>query len=396
MNEQKSPALKYHELHRGKLQVTPIMDLQTKEDLNLAYTPGVAEPCLEIVKDKAMAYNYTLKGRVVAIVTDGSAVLGLGNISALPALPVMEGKAALLYKFSGIEAFPICLDTQDPDKIIETVINIAPTFGAIMLEDISAPNCVRIERELQDKLDIPIFHDDQHGTAIVVSAAMLNVARLTKKHLDELKVVVSGTGAAGSNVIRMLNLLGIKSVYAYNIHGIVSRKDYDKYDFVVKELLDANYISDPEGNIISLEDLMKGKDVFIGLSAPNLLNEKMVKGMNPNPIIFALANPIPEIMPQLARKAGATIIGTGRSDYPNQINNVLVFPGLMKGALQAKAKSITLEMKLAAAYCLADLIKDEELSPEYILPSVFDERVCDSIAAACYKAATKKPSRKKA
>ncbi len=392
MKKHLSPALEYHRHHHGKLQVVPVTDLETTDDLNLAYTPGVAEACLEIVRDNSMAYEYTLKGRVVAIVTDGSAVLGLGNISALPALPVMEGKAALLYRFSGIEAFPICLDTQDPDKIIETVKNIAPTFAAIMLEDISAPNCVRIERELQESLDIPVFHDDQHGTAIVVSAAMINVSRLTKIPLHEFKVVVSGTGAAGSNVIKMLKLLGVDEVYAYNIHGVVSSRKYDQYDFVVQEMLDQNMIHEPAPDINTLEGLISGKDVFIGLSAPNLLNGEMIRKMNPDPVIFALANPVPEIMPDIAKKAGARIIGTGRSDYPNQVNNVLVFPGLMKGALQAKARSITQEMKLAAAYCLADLISEEKLSENCILPSVFDSRVQESIAAACYKAATKKSS----
>lgn len=356
--------------------------MSSQQELCLAYTPGVAEPCMEIAKNSDLAYEYTLKGRVVAIVTDGSAVLGLGNISGLAALPVMEGKAALLYKFSGIEAFPICLATQDKDEIIQTILNIAPTFAAIMLEDISAPNCVYIERALEKKLNIPVFHDDQHGTAIVVSAAILNVSRLLHKPLKDLKVVVSGTGAAGSNVCRMLHLLGIQTLYAYNKQGVVTKRKYAEYDFVIQELLDENIVKSADEYPDSLEELMKNKDIFIGVSAPGIVTESMVRQMNPHPVIFALANPVPEIDPLLAKKAGAAVIGTGRSDYPNQINNVLVFPGLMKGLIQSKAKKVTVAMKLAAAHALSQLVSDSELSENYILPSIFDTRLADTIAMA--------------
>jgi len=382
MNDFKEKTLNLHKKNKGKLDVLPNVPLDTIEDMNMAYTPGVALPCLEIHKDKEKAYDYTLKGKTVAIVTDGSAVLGLGNIGPEAALPVMEGKSALLYKYSKIQAFPICVNTNSPDEIIETCLRIAPTFSAIMLEDIKAPECVYIENTLQEKLDIPVFHDDQHGTAIVVGAALKNASRYLKKDFRDLKIIISGTGAAGNAIIKLLKFAGIKEIYAYNRSGVVNSTRYNEYNDVLKELIDKNLVISPEENIDSLEDLIKGKDVFIGVSAKNILTEEMVKSMSDTKIVFALANPDPEIIPPLAKKAGAQIIGTGRSDYPNQINNVLVFPGLMKGVLESRAKTITYNMKLTAMNALASLVSDEELSSEYILPSIFNEVVPKVIAEA--------------
>jgi len=336
------------------------------------------------------AYQYTSKGHMVAIVTDGSAVLGLGNIGALASIPVMEGKAALLKQFSGLDAFPICLDTHDSQAIIETTIQIAPMFGAIMLEDIAAPQCVFIERELKKRLSIPVFHDDQHGTAVVVAAAVTNAFRLLKKELSTLRVVISGTGAAGSAICRMLRNLGIRTINAYNKQGIVTYNKYDSYDFLIRELLDQAIINSYDAiGEDTLSALIKGADLFIGVSAPGLVNEAMVKSMSKNPVIFAMANPLPEIMPEIAKHAGAKIIGTGRSDYPNQINNVLIFPGLFKGALQARAQNISEEMKVVAAQALAGLVKDNELSCDYILPNPLDRRVVNAVAKAVNKQALK-------
>lgn len=392
MKARMTPAIQYHKKHQGKLKITPKTALKTRAEMNLAYTPGVAEPCIEIAKNKALAYDYTLKGRVVAIVSDGSAVLGLGNIGPYGALPVMEGKAALLYRFSGIEAFPIVLSTQNEAEIIETVCAISPTFAAIMLEDISAPRCVSIERTLEQRLDIPVFHDDQHGTAIVVGAALLNAARLLNKPLASMKVVVSGTGAAGSNILRILHRLGVRALYAINIHGVVRQNVRDQSDFVIQELLDEGIISEPNPDIIDLRGLIKNTDAFIGVSAPHILTQDMVASMRKDPIVFALANPVPEIMPDAALAAGAKIIGTGRSDFPNQINNVLVFPGLMKGLIASRARNVTMEMKLQALYALADLIKDD-LRTDYILPDIFDNRLAPTISEAIIREAQKeKPS----
>jgi len=382
MDDKLSPALRYHKQYRGKLSVIPHAPLATNQDLLLAYTPGVAEPCMEIAKSSDLAFDYTLKGRVVAIVSDGSAVLGLGNIGPLAAIPVMEGKAALLHKFSGIEAFPITLDTEDEDEIIATVKNIAPVFGAIMLEDIAAPKCVRIERILQRELPVPVFHDDQHGTAIVVGAAVINAFRLLNKDLSKVRAVVSGTGAAGNSVMRLLKKIGLGSIVAYNKNGVVRFSKYDDYDFVIKELIDEKIIDDPDPSMTSLSQLIKNRDLFIGVSAPNLLTKEMVVSMNPGPVIFALANPTPEIDPKIALEAGASVIGTGRSDYPNQINNVLVFPGLMKGLLESRATSVTTDMKLAACKALAHLIEDKDLNPERILPGIFEEGVVDTVKNA--------------
>ena len=382
MSNFKEKTLNLHKINKGKLDVLPNVSLNTIEDMNMAYTPGVALPCLEIFNDKEKAYDYTIKGKTVAIVTDGSAVLGLGNIGPEAALPVMEGKSALLYKYSKIQAFPICLDTKNPDEIIDTCLRIAPTFSAIMLEDIKAPECVYIENRLQDELNIPVFHDDQHGTAIVVGAALKNAARQLKKDYRTLKIVVCGTGAAGNAIIKLLKYDGVKEIYAYNKQGVVNKNNYDNYNDVVKDLIDHNLIISPEENITSLGDVIKDKDVFIGVSAKNILTKEMVESMSENKVVFALANPDPEIKPSLAIEAGVKIIGTGRSDYPNQINNVLVFPGLMKGVLESRAKTITYDMKITAMNALASLVSDDELSSEFILPSIFNQEVPEVIAKA--------------
>lgn len=373
--------LALHKKNCGKLDIVPNVKLDDREDLSLAYTPGVAIPCEEIVKDKSLAFKYTTKGKTVAIVSDGSAVLGLGKIGPEAALPVMEGKSALLYKFSGIQAVPICLDTYDSEEIIRTVKYIAPNYAAIMLEDIQAPKCVYIENVLQETLPIPVFHDDQHGTAIVVGAALLNALKVVKKDITKVKIVVSGSGAAGSAVIKLLNLLGAKEIYNYNILGVVKKNNYHLYDEVVKDLIDRKLIISGD-NYSNLDELIKDKDVFIGVSAKNILTETMVSTMNSDSIVFALANPEPEINPFLAKKAGARVVGSGRSDFNNQINNVLVFPGLMKGALKSRAKSITDEMKLTACMALSQMVKDEDLNEDNILPNIFNKDVVDVIAKA--------------
>lgn len=384
MNDFKQRTLDLHSKNTGKLDTLPNVSLNTKNDMSLAYTPGVAIPCIEIFNDKSKAYKYTTKGKTVAIISDGSAVLGLGKIGPEAAMPVMEGKSALLYKFSHIQAIPICLDTFEQEEIIKTVKIIAPNYSAIMLEDIQAPKCVYIEEILQRDLDIPVFHDDQHGTAIVVGAALVNALKVVKKRIEDVKIVVSGTGAAGSAVIKLLKKLGAKTIYNYNILGVVNKEKYNQYDFVVKQLIDDNYIN-TDSNEDSLSALMNKADVFIGVSAKNIVDEQMIKSMNNDSIVFALANPDPEIHPELAKKAGARIIGTGRSDFPNQINNVLVFPGLMKGALKARARSITDEMKIIALRTLANLVDRDALSEEFILPDIFDERVVDTISQAIYE-----------
>ena len=386
MSKFKEKSLNLHKAHTGKLDIIPNVKLKTREDLSLAYTPGVSYPCLEIKKDKNNAYKYTSKGKTVAIITDGSAVLGLGNIGPEASLPVMEGKSALLYSFSGIQAIPLTLATQNPEEIIKTAKFISPNYSAIMLEDISAPNCVEIEKRLQKELDIPIFHDDQHGTAIVVTAALLNALKLVNKKMNEIKVVISGLGAAGSAIIKLLNKLGVKEIYGYDILGVVSKDKYSKYNTVVKDLIDNNYLLTTKKQN-NLTELLKDKDVFIGVSAKNILKYEMVKGMQKDSIVFAMANPIPEINPEIAKKAGARIIGTGRSDYPNQINNVLVFPGLMKAVIENRIKNITDEIKITTAKALANLVKDDELNEEFILPDIFDKRVVESIVKANKKKA---------
>lgn len=376
----KEKALAIHQ--NGKIAIQSTVRLDTPEDLALAYTPGVAIPCLEIKENVENAYKYTCKGHMVLIITDGTAVLGLGDIGPHAALPVMEGKALLLKKFANVDCFPICLDTKDPDKIIEVAKLISPVCGGIILEDISAPRCVTIERQLQKELNIPVFHDDQHGTAIVVGAAMINASRLLKKPLNQMRVAVSGVGAAGSSVMRLLKAIGIKEIVAYKSDGVIDQSKYHQYNFVIKELLDEHIIITPSQHDNTLASIIKGTDAFVGLSVPNIVTQAMVESMNDNAIIFALSNPTPEIMPDVAKAGHARIIGTGRSDFPNQINNVLAFPGIFKGALQARAPKITEEMKLIAAKAIANLIKDNELHEDYIIPSAFDLRVVDAVSQA--------------
>jgi len=372
-------ALELHAKAKGKLEIELKVPLNESHDLSLAYTPGVAQPCREIAQNKEDVYKYTWKQNSVAVVSDGTAVLGLGDIGPEAAMPVMEGKAILFKKFGNIDAVPICLDTKDPQEIIQIVKAIAPTFGGINLEDISAPRCVEIERTLIKELDIPVFHDDQHGTAIVVSAGLLNALKVVGKKVEDITVVVSGTGAAGSSIIKMIHALGVKEIYGFNINGIVTKEDYDQYDFLTQELTE---ITNSKAKRMSMAEAMKEADVFIGVSAPGLLTKDMVKSMKENPIVFAMANPEPEIKYDDAIEAGVAVMGTGRSDYPNQINNVLAFPGLFRGALDVKARKITEEMKLAAAYGLASLVSDEEISPTYVVPNALDPRVPETVAKA--------------
>jgi malate dehydrogenase (oxaloacetate-decarboxylating) len=373
-----------HKQWRGKLSVELKCDLKTKEDLSLAYTPGVAEPCRVIAQDPNEVYNYTWKGNSVAVITDGTAVLGLGDIGPKASLPVMEGKCALFKAFANIDAVPIALDTKDPDEIIAICKALAPSFGGFNLEDISAPRCVTIERELKKILDIPVFHDDQHGTAIVVAAGLINALKLLRKEFKDLKVVVSGAGAAGSSIMFMLKRLGVINIIGFSKSGILNRDDLDAYDFLSKELLE---FINPLNLHQSLKEALKDADVFIGVSAPRLVSSEMIHSMASDPIVFALANPEPEISYEDALSGGARLIATGRSDLPNQINNVLVFPGLFRGALDCRATQITEEMKLAAAFGLASLIKEDELRFDYIIPSVFDPRVSDVVAQEVKKVA---------
>ena len=370
-------ALEYHKKLKGKLEVKLKEDLKDRNDLSLAYSPGVAEPCRKIAEDKDKVYEYTWKQNSIAVVTDGTAVLGLGDIGPEAALPVMEGKAILFKKFGNIDAVPICLNTKDPKEIINIVKAIAPTFGGINLEDISAPRCVEIERTLINELDIPVFHDDQHGTAIVTTAALMNALKVIGKKKEDITVVVSGVGAAGSSIIKMLKNFGVKEIYAFNSKGILVKEDKEKYNFVQQEICE---ITNSAGKRMTMEEAFKEADVFVGVSKPNLVTKEMVQSMKKDPIVFALANPEPEISYELGKEAGARIMGTGRSDYPNQINNLLAFPGLFRGALDSRAKKITEEMKLAAAYGLASYVKEDELCEDYILPSALDAKVAEVIA----------------
>lgn len=372
-------SLKMHRLNQGKLEVVSKVPVKTKDDLSTAYTPGVAQPCVEIEKNPHDAYKYTIKANTVAVVSDGSAVLGLGNIGGLASLPVMEGKAVLFKEFGEVDAFPICLDTQDVDEIVNTVKMIAPGFGGINLEDISAPRCFEVEDRLKNELDIPVFHDDQHGTAIVVSAAVINAFKLLKKELKNISVVITGAGAAGNAVTKMLINLGVKDIVICDRKGIIST---DRLSELSRDKIELLEITNKNNMIGSLKDAMKGRDLLIGVSGPDVVTEEMVKSMADDPVIFAMSNPEPEIMPDLAYKAGAKIVGTGRSDFPNQINNVLVFPGIFKGALKAQAKHITEDMKVAAAFALADLVEPDELTADYVIPNVFHEGVADAIAGA--------------
>lgn len=379
MKDAYQKSLELHEKYHGKLEVVSKVPVETAEDLSIAYTPGVAQPCLEINKNKEDVYKYTWKRNSVAVVSDGTAVLGLGDIGPEAALPVMEGKCILFKKFAGIDAVPVVLDTKDPKEIIEIVKKIAPTYGGINLEDISAPRCVEIERTLKKECSIPVFHDDQHGTAICLTAALINALKVANKKPEDIKVVISGTGAAGSSIIHMIHDLGVKNIYAFNINGIVIKDDADSYDFLTKELAD---ITNLDHKRMTMKEAMVGADVFIGVSAPHLVTEEMVKSMNDKNIVFPMANPEPEITYEEAKHAGAYIVGTGRSDYPNQINNVLAFPGLFRGALDSRAPQITEAMKVAAARGIASLVSDEELSPDHIIPQVFDPRVSKVVAQA--------------
>ena len=378
----KEEALKFHEEKRGKLEVVPKVEVNNAHDLALAYTPGVAEPCKLIHEDEELQYKYTAKGNLIAVVTDGSAVLGLGNIGAKAGMPVMEGKSILFKKFGGVDAFPIMLDTQDVDEIVNTVKNIAPGFGGINLEDISAPRCFEIERKLDEMLDIPVFHDDQYGTAIVVTAALINACKLVKKDYADLKVVINGSGAAGIAIAYMMLNLGVKNILVCDSKGIIYRGN-EKNNWIKAEIAEKTNPDNQEG---TLKDAMVGADVFIGVSAPGVLTKDMVKTMNKDAIVFAMANPVPEIYPDEAKEAGAKIVGTGRSDFANQINNSLAFPGIFRGALDRRAKTITFDMKVAAAHAIADLVEDKDLSEEHIMPDMFDERVPKAVAKAVYHA----------
>ena len=371
-------ALQLHEEWNGKFETTPKMDIATREDLALAYTPGVAEPCKVIAKDKEAAYKYTIKANTVAVVSDGSAVLGLGNIAAHAAMPVMEGKAVLFKAFGGVNAVPICLDTQDTEEIIKTVVNIAPAFGGINLEDISAPRCFEIESRLKELLDIPVFHDDQHGTAIVVLAGIINGLKVTGKTKEDCQVVVNGAGSAGVAITKLLLTYGFKHVTMCDKSGILS-KGSEGLNWMQESMMDVTNLEHKTG---SLADALKGADIFVGVSAPNIVTPEMVQSMNKDAIIFAMANPVPEIMPDVAKAAGAKVVGTGRSDFPNQVNNVIAFPGIFKGALEGRATQITEEMKLAAALAIANLVPEDEVSDVNILPEAFDERVADVVSQA--------------
>lgn len=376
-------ALKMHEEHKGKISVTSKVAVKTRDDLSMAYTPGVAEPCRKIRDDKSEVYRYTAKGNLVAVVSDGTAVLGLGDIGPEAAMPVMEGKSILFKEFAGIDAFPICLDTKDTDEIVETVKRLAPTFGGINLEDISAPRCFEIERRLKEELDIPVFHDDQHGTAIVVSAGLTNALKYVGKEFSEAKVVINGAGSAGISICKLLLELGVGDIVLVDRNGILAVGE-EWMNPAQKEMAEKTNKEQIHGD---LKTAMQGRDVFVGVSAPNIVTAEMVGTMAKDAIVFAMANPTPEIMPDEAKKGGARVVATGRSDFPNQINNVLVFPGIFKGALEARATDITEEMKIAAVRAIADIIKPEELTEDYIIPGAFDERVADNVAREVAKTA---------
>lgn len=376
--DQKEIALQCHAKWNGKLETIAKSKVNSREDLAIAYTPGVAEPCKVIAEDKEAAYTYTWKSNTVAVVSDGSAVLGLGNIGPYAAMPVMEGKCVLFKEFGNVNAVPICLDTQDTEEIIQAVKNIAPGFGGINLEDISAPRCFEIEERLKDILDIPVFHDDQHGTAIVVLAGIINGLRVTGKKKEECKVVVNGAGSAGVAITKLLLTYGFKNVTMCDRLGIIG-KDYPGLNWMQQKMTE---VTNLEGKTGTLADALCGADIFVGVSAPNIVTPEMVQSMNKDSILFAMANPVPEIMPDVAKAAGARIVGTGRSDFPNQVNNVIAFPGIFRGALEGRATQITEEMKLAAAEALAHLVSDEELNDEFIMPEAFDPRVADVVADA--------------
>ncbi|MBR5993317.1 MAG: NAD-dependent malic enzyme [Lachnospiraceae bacterium] len=383
--DKKEFALKQHEEWAGKIEVISRASVSNKEELSVAYTPGVAEPCLEIQKDVDLSYKYTRRHNLVAVITDGTAVLGLGDIGPEAGMPVMEGKCALFKAFGGVDAFPLCIRSKDVDEIVNTVKLLAGSFGGVNLEDISAPRCFEIERRLKEVCDIPIFHDDQHGTAVVVLAAMINALKIVKKDIKDIKVVTSGAGAAGIAIIKLLVSMGLKNVIMCDRTGAI----YEGREGLNSEKVEMAKITNKNHEKGSLADVIKGADVFIGVSAPGTVTAEMVKTMAPNPILFPMANPVPEINPDEAKAAGAAVVGTGRSDFPNQINNVLAFPGIFRGALDVRARDINDEMKVAAAYAIASLVSDAELNPEYIIPNAFDERVGKTVAEAVKAAAVK-------
>ncbi len=376
-------SLKMHEQHHGKIAVAPKVKVENRDDLSTAYTPGVAEPCRRIAANKAEVYRYTAKANLVAVVSDGTAVLGLGDIGPEAAMPVMEGKALLFKAFADVDAFPICLDTKDVEEIVRTVKFLAPTFGGVNLEDISAPRCFEIERRLKEELDIPVFHDDQHGTAIVVCAGLLNALKLVGKCMEDVSIVINGAGSAGISIAKLLMLFGAGNVVLVDKQGAVS-VDEDWLNPAQRAMAEVTNGRNERG---PLADVIRGKDVFIGVSAPKVVTAEMVSTMAADAIVFAMANPTPEIMPEEAAKGGARVIATGRSDYPNQINNVLVFPGIFRGALDARATDITEEMKLAAARAIAAIVTDEELREDYIIPGAFDKRVAPAVANAVMECA---------
>lgn len=381
--DKKEFALNQHEKWNGKIEVISRAKIETPEDLAVAYTPGVAEPCLKIAKDVDLSYKYTRRGNLVAVVTDGTAVLGLGDIGPEAGMPVMEGKCALFKEFGDVDAFPLCIRSKDVDEIVNTVALLAGSFGGINLEDISAPRCFEIERKLKERCDIPVFHDDQHGTAVVTAAALLNALKFTGRKIEDIKVVMSGAGAAGSAIIKLLIELGLKNVIMCDRKGAI----YEGREGLNEEKAKMAAITNREKQAGSLADVLKGVDVFIGVSAPGTVTEEMVKTMAKDPILFPMANPVPEIMPDLAMKAGAAVVGTGRSDFPNQINNVLAFPGIFRGALDVRAKDINDPMNAAAAHAIANLIDESELRADYIIPDPFDPRVKEAVSAAVAKVA---------
>jgi malate dehydrogenase (oxaloacetate-decarboxylating) len=371
-------ALKKHEEWKGKIEITARAPANTREDLTLAYTPGVAAPCLEIQKNPELSYKYTRRGNLVAVITDGTAVLGLGDIGGPAGMPVMEGKCILFKEFAGIDAFPICVKSKDTDTIVNTIVEISDSFGGINLEDISAPRCFEIEKRLIERLDIPVFHDDQHGTAVVTCAALINAAKCAEKKLADLKIVINGAGAAGIAIAKLMLRLGVGDIVLVDRKGILCRSEENSNP----SKAEISKLTNKMLKTGKLSDAVVGADVFVGVSSPGVLTENMIKSMAEKPIVFAMANPIPEIMPDVAMEAGAYILGTGRSDFPNQINNLLVFPGIFKGALQIRAKKITKDMKLAAAKAIADMIKSEDLNPQNIIPSPLDKNVPDVVAKA--------------
>lgn len=378
-------ALKMHEENGGKVSIQSKVKVKCKDDLSTAYTPGVAEPCLKIKENKDDVYKYTCKSNMVAVVSDGTAVLGLGNIGASASIPVMEGKSILFKEFANVDAFPICIDTMDMDDIVKTVKLIEPVFGGINLEDINSPRCIEIENRLKKELDIPVFHDDQHGTAIIVSAGILNAVKLAGKKMEDLEIVINGAGSAGMAIAKMLLNLNVKNIVLCDINGAI-HKDSKDINWEQREMLEVTNKNNEKGTLV---DIITNKDVFIGVSAPNMVTKEMVSTMKEKAIVFAMANPIPEIFPDEAKLGGAFIVGTGRSDFPNQVNNVLAFPGIFRGALDVRAKEINEEMKVAAAYAIANVVSEEELSPEYVLPDAFNKSVVENVSKAVKEAAIK-------